>query len=128
MPHSEPLHSDNGSAYQIWSDGTTMWVIDRDNPSLHAYDLATMARDPAKDVTLDALNNYASGVWSDGNLVWVSDYVHERIYAYDLDTGQRRPDREVTVVDDVAHLARRAVVQRGHPVDSRPQRRRDGGP
>ena len=98
VPHSEPLHSDNGSAYQIWSDGTTMWVIDRDNPSLHAYDLATMARDPAKDVTLDALNNYASGVWSDGDLVWVSDYVHERIYAYDLDTGQRRPDREVTAL------------------------------
>ena len=98
LPHSEPLHSDNRSAYQIWSDGTTMWVIDRDNPSLHAYDLATMVRDPAKDVTLDALNNYASGVWSDGDLVWVSDYVHERIYAYDLDTGQRRPDREVTAL------------------------------
>ena len=63
----------------IWSDGTTIWVVDafRDErvgvnrrPKMVAFDLASGARDDSRDIT--GLNGTPEGVWSDGVTMWVS--------------------------------------------------------
>ncbi len=83
----------------LWSDGTTMWVShnpeqhlgDTSSPKLFAYNMATKARDSAKDFnTLDAAGNDSPrGIWSDGSTMWVVDVTDEKIYAYDMDTKAR---------------------------------------
>ena len=91
------LHPDNDHPAGIWSDGTTMWVVDHDDDKLYAYDLTTGAHQPTKDITTlaDAGNRYAYGIWSDGTDVWVSDPYDDKIYVYDLATGARRANRDM---------------------------------
>ncbi len=78
----------------IWSDGTTMWVVDERDHKIYAYDLATKARVPSKDIpgiNEDNHNDSPGGLWSDGETIWVSDYFWGRgIFAYDLSTGSRQ--------------------------------------
>ena len=83
----------------LWSDGTTMWVShnpeqhlgDTSSPKLFAYNMATKARDSAKDFnTLDAAGNDSPrGIWSDGSTMWVVDVTDEKLYAYDMATKAR---------------------------------------
>ena len=73
----------NTSPFGLWSDGTTMWVLDSSDAKLYAYALATGARDADKDFdTLWAAPSgtlsetwYTSrrGLWSDGTTMWVVD-------------------------------------------------------
>ena len=66
----------------IWSDGTTIWVVDafRDEragvnrrPKLVAFDLHDGTRNSGRDIT--GLHGYPDGVWSDGVTLWVSTSV-----------------------------------------------------
>ena len=43
------LHSDNSAAYGIWSDGTTIWVVDVRDDKLYAYALADGTRLSSKE-------------------------------------------------------------------------------
>ena len=83
--------------WSIGSDGTTLYVAivkgwgnDKTNARIAAYDLATGARDSAKDNNglWAAGNRYPGGMWSDGITLWVADAWH--VFAYDLDSGNRR--------------------------------------
>ncbi len=93
---SDTLAAGNNTPTGIWSDGTTMWVADYEDGKLYAYNLATRARDSAKDFdTLAAAgNNAPRGIWSDGTTMWVADYEDGKIYAYDLATGTRDSARD----------------------------------
>ena len=86
----------------IWSDGTTMWVVDLDTAKIYAYDLATKARDAGKDfdTLIDAGNIYPTGIWSDGTTMWIADLDTAKIYAYDLATKVRDAGKDFdTLVD-----------------------------
>ena len=108
-----PVHADefntlkaagNTNPMGIWSDGTTMWVVQRPSsfvghspiPKLFAYNMATKQRDSAKDFnTLDAAgNDNPNGLWSDGSIMWVVDHSDEKVYAYDMDTKARVPSED----------------------------------
>ena len=82
----------------IWSDGETMWVVDRlyGNEKIYAYDMATKARVSGKDFdTLQvAGNTLPLGIWSDGDTMWVSDSLEGKIYAYDMATKARVPGKD----------------------------------
>ena len=39
----------NGNPRGLWSDGSTMWVVDRSDEKIYAYDMATKARVPGED-------------------------------------------------------------------------------
>ena len=94
----------NDNPMGIWSDGTTMWVVQRPSsfvghspiPKLFAYNMATKQRDSAKDFnTLDAAgNDNPTGLWSDGSTMWVVDHSDEKVYAYDMDTKARFPSED----------------------------------
>ena len=98
------LHSANSTARAIWSDGTTMWVIDLSG-RLFAYTLATGARDTSSEITTleDVGNRNANGMWSDSTTIWVSDDSEGKIYAYNLSSGAQQHNKEI----DPAPLAQR---------------------
>ncbi len=88
----------NRSPEGLWSDGTTMWVVEDLYPhdKLLAYTLDTGLRDPSKDFNglPPAGNINARGLWSDGTTMWVADWLDEKIYAYVLSTWQRAPGKD----------------------------------
>ena len=69
----------------IWSDGTTMWAVDRSYDRLFAFNMKTKAHDPDKDLALVIAmgkNTFPNGIWSDGTTLWVGDFYDRKIYAY----------------------------------------------
>ena len=43
------IDAGNNNPEGIWSDRTTMWVVDNVDDKIYAYDMATKARDTGKD-------------------------------------------------------------------------------
>ena len=68
----------NEYAAGIWSDGTTMWVADKSDAKVYAYDLATGRQDVTREFALLDVpgivsNTNPSGIWSDGTTMWVAN-------------------------------------------------------
>ena len=103
-------HDDNGDPEGIWSDGTTMWVIDEVDLKAYAYGLDDEVRDEDLEFDLDPDNRYPEGIWSDGATVWVSDSGADRIYAYYLPGGGEEPRvSDVGAVSASRHTATATV-------------------
>ena len=105
----EPLDSGNDWATGMWSDGTTLWLLDNApgaGDAVYAYDLATGERLEDREFDLADTNRAPRGVWSDGETVWVADSGQETLFAYDLEAGERLPERDI-------ELARRNRDARG---------------
>ena len=88
------LDSQNKSPRGVWSDGTTVWVVDNQRHKLYAYTLSSGARDSGKDITLDGANRNPTGAWSDGTTIWVADDSDYKLYAYTLSGGARDSGKE----------------------------------
>ena len=83
-------------SHGIWSDGTTLWVANREDDKLKAYKLDIAAdgavgvthgdRDGDKDITLHPDNDYLADIWSDGKTMWVVDNRTSdgKVYAYNM--------------------------------------------
>ena len=90
----------NTAPWSIWSDGTTMWVVDNADDKIYAYNMQTKARDPDKDfddfgdVSLSQTGLTAGDLWSDGTTLWLSFLPNSRHYAFDLATKNRKPAEE----------------------------------
>ena len=91
------LVSANDEPYGIWSNGTTMWVLDNRDDKLYAYTLATGAADTSKDMSLHADNGNARGIWSDGTTIWVADRTGRKVFAYTLSSGTRVTGKEFSL-------------------------------
>ncbi|MBC6426213.1 MAG: cadherin domain-containing protein [Ekhidna sp.] len=107
------LAAANGFPRGLWSDGTTMWVIDEGDfnltrgrwlidPKIYAYSLATGARDAEKDINnlRTVGNTNPKGLWSDGTTMWVADSGNDQLYAYTLATGARDDTKEFNLHAD----------------------------
>ena len=66
----------------LWSDGTTVWVVDNATDQLFAYNLSSKASDEDKEFDLDTDNANPRGITSDGRTMWVADLADDKIYAY----------------------------------------------
>ena len=75
-----------------------MWVSDSGDIKIYAYNMATKARDEAKDFnTLAAAgHNTPYGLWSDGTTMWVL-YTSYKAFAYDMGTKARDQDKEFSL-------------------------------
>ncbi len=95
--YGAPSTLGNTHVREIWSDGTTMWVVNQYLAKLFAYTLAGGQRDPAKDIYTDSTagNKAPRGLWSDGTTMWVSDAFSKKIFAYTLATKQRDPGKDI---------------------------------
>ena len=88
----EEMH-DLAEPWGIWSDGETMWVLDRADNKIHAFDFDTRARRQGRTIsTLTAGSGTPHGLWSDGRTIWTADRHDDRLYAFDLATGAVRTD------------------------------------
>ena len=72
----------------IWSNGTTMFVVDGDDDNIFAYKHSDESQDSAKNLALSGDNDSPTGMWFDGRVLWVVDGTDDHLYAYDLPDGQ----------------------------------------
>ena len=104
----------------LWSDGTKMWVLDRED--VRVYDLETGNR----DLVIEEVNignqrqaDYRSDIWSDGATMWIAYRgqrpEHDRLYAYELTTGSRDSarDREMQFPRYISNSPRRKIWSDG---------------
>ena len=99
----EELDGGNEWATGLWSDATTLWILENGpgaDDEVYAYDLASGERVEGREFKLDATNRAPRGVWSDGVTAWISDSGRDRLFAYDLESGERDEDREVELPRD----------------------------
>ena len=76
-----------------------------DGDKIYAYNLATKARDPARDFNTlaPAGNADPQDVWSDGATMWVADYSDAKLYAYNLATKGRDPAKDFNTLADTGN-------------------------
>ncbi|MBC6400818.1 MAG: cadherin repeat domain-containing protein, partial [Ekhidna sp.] len=91
----------------LWSDGTTMWVLEFINSKLFAYKLADGTLDAAKDISIPWGQNgqLPVGLWSDGTTIWIliltvdannnNEVTDGKIYAYTLADGMRDAAKDI---------------------------------
>ena len=95
----DPLHASNAFSFGIWSDGETMYVVDRSVKKVYAYRMKDDpgtdgvdefgARDPDKDITLSSQNGDPTGIWGNSGTIWVANNpttggALDKIFAYTL--------------------------------------------
>ena len=92
-----------GNSYPagLWSDGTTLWVVDNVASKMFTYRLSDGARVADKEYAVRAANGasyFPWGLWSDGETALITDYGKARVLVHGLADGQSRP-REVETED-----------------------------
>ena len=102
LADSATLAQDNGNPTGIWSDGTTMWVVDELDDKIFAYTMDPEGddhgdRDTSKEFNLDNDNSNPFSVASDGTTMWVADNTDNKLYAYTLSTGAYDSSKEITL-------------------------------
>ena len=81
----------------MWSDDTTMWVIDFDPQEASTHISSTDGtRQETKEFDLHSDNDSPTGIWSDDTTMWVADNGDDKVYAY-LPVGMwsRQPVRRL---------------------------------
>ncbi len=76
-----------GSVQDLWGDGATLWVLQGRGVAAYGLD---GARQPQRDVALDAVNGWPTGLWSDGARLLVTD-VGRRPWLYVYRDGALSP-------------------------------------
>ena len=86
----------SASTQGIWSDGTTMWVVNSGHSdSVDAYRLSDGRRDSSKDFdSFTSHNSAPRNLWSNSTTMWISDGTSGDpvIYAYRRSNGMADPD------------------------------------
>ena len=86
----------NSDARHIWSNGTTMYVVDDEDEKFYANRLSDKARDPSRDIPLSAgVHRDPYGLWSDGDTLYVTDTVTKRVYDYPLQHPSTGPQPRI---------------------------------
>ena len=83
----------NKTAIGIWTNSTTIWVVDSDHEKAFAYN-HDGTRDADRDFDFDSNHQTARGAWSDGEYVWITDRDDDKLYLYEVATGTRQNSRE----------------------------------
>ena len=98
----EELDPGHGSPSGLWSDSTTLWVLENGagtDDAIYAYDLKAGERIEDREFDLDERNRAPRGVWSDRTAIWVSDSGQNKLFAHNLQTGERLPERDIALAD-----------------------------
>ena len=91
------LDAANTAPVGLWSDETTLWVVDPFALKVFAYGLDNGQRTATRDITLDGANTAAQGLWGDGTTLWVADLFGNKLYAYTLADGSRDADEDIAL-------------------------------
>ena len=80
----------NNNPYGIYSDGSTMYVIDTADTKVYAYNMYDKRRILNKDINLHSDNADPTGIWGSGDTIWIGDSVDDKVYAYSVVLGYSR--------------------------------------
>ncbi len=70
----------------IWSDGTTMWVVDTEDDKVYAYKMSDQSRDPSRDFLLDGEAENVRAMWAPTpNKIYVLDAHNEHAEIYKVE-------------------------------------------
>ena len=89
------LAAGNGDARGIWSDGTTLWVVNDgsgDDDRVYAYTVSSKAHDAGNSFDLDSGNTKPGGVYANADVMWVPDGDDDSVYAYTITSGNSYGD------------------------------------
>ena len=98
----EPLTTVDAEPRGIWSDGSTLWVVDALENCVYAYQETSSGvggRLPMLDFCLDAENQDPWGITGRRNLLWVSDTNAGKLFAYPKPTLPTGTIRNIEVSD-----------------------------
>jgi len=93
--------ADNEDPKGIWSDATTMWVMNGDVGivnNVFAYNMETRGREIHKELQIELFDvGQYQDIWSDTKTMWMSrnSPAPPRIYAYDMGSKKRDKDKEI---------------------------------
>ncbi len=87
-PSSSVGAVNNNDQRGMWSNGTTLFVVDDGDDQVYGYQLSDRTRDDDKNLSLDAANTNPWGLWFDGRVLWVADTADDKLYVYDLPGAQ----------------------------------------
>ena len=97
--------SDVDTPRGIWTDGTTMYVVEggsSGNPALRAYDAGDGSRDSSKDITLNDSSLDPVSIWSDGTELWVIGSANGTLKVFDPESGEPiSRDFPIILTDDI---------------------------
>ena len=79
------------ASYGIWGNSSTIWVVDRDDTFVYAYN-RDGSRDTTKEFDLHTDNSSPRGVWSNGTTAWIADST--KVFAYTIATKTRNTAKE----------------------------------
>ena len=101
-----PDPPDNRNPRGIWSDGTTMFVVDLEDEKVYSYDLKSKAYDTSfgTGISGNAGNNWgAQGIWGNDAYFWiVSDTAvagTNKIYGFDRSTNSADTTKDFTTLE-----------------------------
>ena len=94
------LHSDNSIPGGIWSNGRVLWVLDRNDNKVYAYNLDNGTRDRSREFRLIRSNRDAVTIYSDETTMWVTDYQDDKVYAYTLSDGRYDSSKSFSLAED----------------------------
>ena len=100
----------------IWSDGTTMFVVDWDDDKVFAYGLSTRQRTAGSDLDLDALNDNAQGIWGNASTLWVAedhDRPDNKLYAYNRSDGSRDYAKDFDTLNSAGNESAKGIWSDG---------------
>ncbi len=78
----------NNDQRGMWSNGTTLFVVDHGDTKVYGYKLSDQTRDDDKNLDLVSANASPWGLWFDGRVLWVADTADDKLYVYDLPGAQ----------------------------------------
>ncbi len=87
-PSSSVGAVNNNDQRGMWSNGTTLFVVDHGDSQVYGYQLSDRTRDDDKNLDLVSANTDPWGLWFDGRVLWVADTADDKLYVYDLPGAQ----------------------------------------
>ena len=100
----------NGEASGIFTDNTTLWVVNAGNVTVEqtkifAYSIRTTHRVNAREFNTLGSDGAtrARGLWSDSTFMWVADWLDDKIYAYNMKSKARVPNRDFNTLSNAGN-------------------------
>ena len=91
------VSTENSDPTGIWSNGTYIWIADKTDQKIYAYNLTTNQRVSSQDfnrLDRDGIEE-PGGIWSNGTTMWIMSEVDNKVYAYNLSTKARDSSKDI---------------------------------
>ena len=100
---SKDINLANANQYPTGLTGRNgrLYVADRGDDKVYAYDIETRSRASDHDVNdIDRMNKQMTDLWLNDETVWISYWRSDFIRAYDAETGARKPGLDIQTASE----------------------------